>query len=111
MKKWLKKGSKVLVIAGNNKGQVGDILSIKRERILVQGVNMRKKHQKRKEQNAASGIIEMEAPIHISNISLCDSEGQKIRIKVKNAADGSKDLYYLDQKKEVHYRNLRKARE
>jgi len=110
MKKWLKKGSTVLVIAGNDKGKVGDVLSVKGDRILIQGVNLRTKHQKRREQNASSEIIDIEVPIHISNVSLCDSDGKKIHVKMKKEADGSKELYYLDQGKEVHYRNLRKAR-
>ncbi|MCK4934755.1 MAG: 50S ribosomal protein L24 [Simkaniaceae bacterium] len=110
MKKWIIKGSKVLVTAGNDKGKVGDVLSVKGNRILIQGVNIRKKHQKRREQNAPSEIIEIEVPIHISNVSLCDQAGKKIRVKLKHELDGSKELYYLDLGKEVHYRNIRKAR-
>lgn len=85
MGKWIKKGDRVLVIAGNDKGKTGDVLSRSEERILVQGINMRKKHLKPTQQTQGKGrIIEMEIPIHISNVCLCDKEGKRVQEKVKN---------------------------
>jgi large subunit ribosomal protein L24 len=80
MGKWIKKGDRVLVIAGNDRGKSGEVLSRGEERILVQGVNVRKKHLKPTQQTQGKGrIIEMEVPIHISNVCLCDKEGKRIQ--------------------------------
>lgn len=82
MGKWIKKGDRVLVIAGNYRGKAGEVLSRGEERILVQGVNIRKKHMKPTQQTQGKGrIIEMEVPIHISNVCLCDKEGNRIKEK------------------------------
>ncbi len=69
----LKKGDQVIVRAGKDKGKSGEILRVmkKEDRIVVQGVNMVKKHQ-RPTQTAPSGINEFEAPIHVSNVGLTD---------------------------------------
>jgi large subunit ribosomal protein L24 len=66
----LKKGDKVLVIAGANKGQKGKILSIDREkgRAVVEKVNMVRKHMKKKRANETGGIIDKEGTIHLSNL-------------------------------------------
>ncbi len=78
----IKKGDKVLVITGNDKGRTGTILRRKKDRVVIQGINIRKRHVKKRAQNAPSQIIEMEVPIHISNVARCDDEGKKIK-KVK----------------------------
>ena len=68
----LKVGDKVLVIAGANKGKEGKILKTfkKENRVLVEGVNIVKKHQKPTSQNETGGILERENPIHVSNVKL-----------------------------------------
>lgn len=106
--KWIKKGDKVLVISGNDRGKVGEVVAKKDARILVQGVNIRKRHTKSRDQNQKSGIISMEKPIHISNVALCSAEGKKLKLKVKLGKDGSKELIYFDNDKEMSYRTLRK---
>ena len=82
--KWIKKGDRVLVIAGNDKGNMGEVLSRKGDRILVQGINIRKKHQKQQQQNVPASIISIEAAVHISNVHLCDADGKKIFYTLKN---------------------------
>ena len=77
MSKWIRKGDRVLVIAGNDKGKSGEVLTRGEERIIVQGINVRKKHMKRTQETQGGRIIEMEVPIHISNVCLCDKEGKK----------------------------------
>jgi large subunit ribosomal protein L24 len=67
--KWIKKGDKVLIIAGNDKGKVGEVLARQKQRVIIQGVNVRKKHVRTKEKKPEIASIEM--PIHISNVSLC----------------------------------------
>ncbi|HHM21082.1 MAG TPA: 50S ribosomal protein L24 [Bacteroidetes bacterium] len=78
----VKKGDKVMVIAGNDKGQIGEILEVfpKKNRAIVDNINMVKKHQKPTQDNPG-GIIEMPAPIHISNLMLIDPKtGEPTRI-------------------------------
>ncbi len=77
----LKTGDKVRVIAGANKNSEGTILKISknRERATVEGVNMVSKHEKPSATNPQGGIKEMEAPLHISNLSLIDSDGKTSR--------------------------------
>jgi large subunit ribosomal protein L24 len=65
-----------MVIAGNNKGKKGRVLEIitKTERAIVEGVNMMKKHTKPNAESPQGGIIEKEAPVHISNLMLFDAK-------------------------------------
>ena len=107
--KWIKRDDKVLVIAGNDKGKIGTVLARKEQRILVQGVNVRKKHMKRRSENSKSEIVNIEVPIHISNVALCDADGEKIKLQVKESA-GSKELVYSKGGKEVVYRTVRKGK-
>ena len=78
MSKQIKKGDRVLVIAGNDKGKSGEVLSRSKERILIQGINVRKKHMKRTQESQGGRIIDMEVPIHISNVTLSDKEGKRL---------------------------------
>jgi large subunit ribosomal protein L24 len=88
----LKKGDRVIVTTGRNKGQQGEIIRmlVKDDRALVQGVNMVKRHT-RPSQTNAGGIIEKEAAIHLSNLALIDPKsGQATRVGFKTLADGRK---------------------
>jgi large subunit ribosomal protein L24 len=79
----IKRNDNVIVIAGKSKGKTGRVLRVivAKQRILVEGVGMIKKHVKPNPQrNIAGGILEQEAPIHISNVMLVDSEGKKTRV-------------------------------
>lgn len=83
MSKAIKKGDRVLVIAGNDRGKSGEVLSRGDDRVLIQGINVRKKHLKRTQQTQGGRIVEMEVPIHISNVCLCDKEGKRIKAAKK----------------------------
>ncbi|MGD9977023.1 MAG: 50S ribosomal protein L24 [Bacteroidales bacterium] len=79
----IKKGDLVYVITGESKGQQGKVLSVlvKKERALVEGVNMVSKHTKPNSKYPQGGIIKKEAPIHISNLMLIDpTTGKPTRI-------------------------------
>ena len=66
----LRKGDEVLVIAGDDKGSKSKILQVLREknRVLVEGINMSKKHERKTQDNPQGAIVEREAPIHYSNV-------------------------------------------
>lgn len=108
MSKWIRKGDKVIVIAGNDKGKSGEVISRSEDRVIVQGVNIRKKHAKRREKAPGTAILEMEMPFHISNVALCNSDGKAVRPKVRVNKNGTKELFYLEGDKEVALRQVRK---
>lgn len=79
----IKKGDTVIVISGKDKGKKGRVLSVltKKNRVLVEGVNIVKKHVRPTSKNPKGGIITQEAGIHISNVMLvCPSCGQPTRV-------------------------------
>ncbi|MBL7179730.1 MAG: 50S ribosomal protein L24 [Pseudomonadota bacterium] len=89
----IKKDDKVKVVAGKDKGKIGKVLSIKRgkNRIVVENINIIKRHARPSAQNRQGGIIESEAPIHWSNVMLmCNKCVTPIRIKMKRLEDGKK---------------------
>ena len=75
----LVKGDKVIVISGNDKGKTGTIQKIdpKTNRVVVEGVNVRKKHRKPTQQNPEGSILEIYAPINASNVMLVDPKNKK----------------------------------
>lgn len=107
MSRWIKKDDKVVVIAGNDLGRTGNVLRRLEDRVVVQGINIRKKHAKRKTQVQAPSIIEIEMSIHISNVALCDNDGKAVKVKVKETKTG-KELYYLKGQEEVTLRKIGK---
>ena len=87
----IKKGDMVQVIAGDNKGQQGKVLRVdaQKQRAIVEGVNICKKATKPNAQNPQGGIVEKEAPIHISNLQVLDPKsGKPTRIGRKENAEG-----------------------
>ena len=88
----LKKGDKVVVLTGRDKGRTGEVIQVmpKEERALVRGVNLVKRHQ-RQTMNQEGGIIQKEAPIHLSNLALADpKDGKPTRVGFKVLDDGRK---------------------
>ena len=86
----IRKGDKVVVISGSDKGKKGSVLKVfpKDARALVQGVNLVKRHQ-RQTQSQQAGIVTKEAPIHLSNIAHADPKtGKATRIGSKTLGDG-----------------------
>ena len=82
MKTKLKKDDTVMVVAGKDKGKTGRVLRIDREkgRVLVEGVNMVKKAQRKRSQEETGGIIEKEAPIAVSNVMFVGKDGRPTRL-------------------------------
>ncbi len=89
----IKKGDMVQVIAGDNKGQQGKVLKVEvsKERAIVEGVNICKKATKPNAQNPQGGIVEKEAPIHVSNLMVLDPKSGK-PTKVGRKADANGKL-------------------
>lgn len=108
MSSWLKKDDRVIVTTGNDKGKIGIVLARGADKLLVQGVNVRKKHVKRRSENTKSDIISIETPIHISNVAPCTPDGMKIKLSARVTDSGEKELYYVENGKEVIYRTLKK---
>ncbi len=75
----IKKGDKVVVIAGSNKGKEGTVSAVlaKENKVVVTGVNVRKKHVKPNQAQPEGKIVEKEAPIHVSNVALVDPKTKK----------------------------------
>lgn len=92
----VKKGDQVIVITGKDKGKKGRVLAAypSEGRVLVEGVNLVKKHQKPNQANPQGGIITKEAPIHSSNVMLIDPKsGQPTRVGYKVLENGKKVRY------------------
>jgi large subunit ribosomal protein L24 len=87
----IKSGDTVRVIAGDHKGQEGKVqkVLIEKNKAIVEGVNTISKHEKPSASNPQGGIVKKEAPIHISNLSLLDKEGNTTRVGYKEE-DGKK---------------------
>ena len=89
----IRKGDMVLVISGKDKGAKGKVIQAfpEKNRVLVEGVNRIKKHQRpNPNNNQAGGIITQEAPIHVSNVMIIDSDGKPARVGHLIKEDGTK---------------------
>jgi large subunit ribosomal protein L24 len=101
MKK-IRKGDEVVVIAGKDKGRKGIVLAVLADRVLVEGVNVIKKHKKASA-DSAGGIQEKELPIHISNVMLYDKATKRPgRIGFKCTEDGQKHRYFKSTGELIH---------
>jgi len=88
----IKKGDRVIVTTGRDKGKKGEVMKVftKEDRVLVSGVNMVKRHQ-RQTQKLQGGIVTKESPVHVSNIAHVDPKsGEATRIGFKVLGDGRK---------------------
>ena len=90
---YLKKDDKVKVIAGKDKGKIGKIVSVdrKKNRILIENINVVKRHTRASAQNRQGGIVESEAPIQRSNVMpMCSKCVKPTRIRMQRLEDGKK---------------------
>jgi large subunit ribosomal protein L24 len=92
MKLKIKKGDIVEVIAGNDKGARGRvlILDVNKKQVLVESVNVRKKHQRPNQQNQKGGIMSKEMPIDYSNVQLLDSDKNPTRVGIRHEEKNEK---------------------
>ena len=87
------RGDTVRVMRGEDKGKEGKVIRVfpKTGRITIEGINIVKKHRKARRAEEQSGIIEMPAPIHASNVMLLDSQGKPTRTRRRIDEDGTKE--------------------
>ncbi len=99
----IKSGDTVKVIAGASKGKEGRVSSViaDKERVIVEGVNMVSKHQKPSATNPQGGIVEMEAPIHISNVMLVDPKSGEVTRVGRQVEENGDIVRYAKKSKEV----------
>lgn len=89
----IKRNDMVMIIAGKDKGKSGKVIRVLKEQdaVVVEQANMVKKHQKPTQTNPTGGIVDAEAPIHVSNVMLLDGKtGQGTRVRKQINDDGSK---------------------
>ena len=90
----IRKGDKVVVLSGKDRGKSGKVIHVlpKKDRALVEGINLMKKCMRKSQKNPQGGIISQEVPIQLSNLSLvCPVSGKPTRLKTLVHPDGSKE--------------------
>ncbi len=86
------------------------MLACLNDKAIVQGINLCKKHVKRSQQNPKGGVVEMEKPIHISNLAPCDSEGSALKVHVRTNDAGEKELCYQKDGELVVWRSMKRQK-
>lgn len=92
----IRKGDKVQVLTGNDKGKTGEVVEIypSKQKALVEGVNVKHKHQKPSAANPNGGIVQKEAPIHVSNLMLINpATGEPTKVGRKKDENGKLQRY------------------
>jgi large subunit ribosomal protein L24 len=97
----IKKGDRVMVLAGKDKGRQGAVLKVfpKEERVLVEGLNIVHRHTKPSQGDPQGGIKNKEAPLHVSNVAVVDSKGKPTRVGFR--VDGDKKVRFAKTTGEV----------
>ena len=97
----IKKGDRVIVLTGKDKGRQGDVLKVlpKDERVVVQGLNMVQRHTRPSQADPQGGIKHKEASLHLSNVAIVDSAGKPTRVGFR--VDGDKKVRFAKTTGEV----------
>ncbi|MDB5468372.1 50S ribosomal protein L24 [Phenylobacterium hankyongense] len=97
----IKKGDRVVILAGKDKGRQGNVLKVfpKEERVLVEGLNMVQRHTRPTQTDPQGGIKNKEAPLHLSNVAIADSKGKPTRVGFR--VDGDKKVRFAKTTGEV----------
>lgn len=102
--KRIRKDDQALVISGNSRGKTGAVMKVDGDWIYIHGVNLRKKHVKAT-RTAKGGIIEIEGPIHRSNVKVT-VDGEPVKLRVRVNEDKQRELYFKKGDESVAYRTL-----
>jgi large subunit ribosomal protein L24 len=97
----IKKGDRVVVLTGKDKGRQGSVLKVlpKEERVVVEGLNMVQRHTRPSQGDPQGGIKNKEAPLHVSNVAVVDSKGKPTRVGFR--VDGDKKVRFAKTTGEV----------
>ncbi len=97
----IKKGDRVVVLTGKDKGRQGSVLKVmpQEQRVLVEGLNMVQRHTRPSQFDPQGGIKNKEAPIHVSNVAVVDSQGKATRVGFR--MDGDKKVRFAKTTGEV----------
>ena len=97
----IKKGDRVMVLTGKDKGRQGNVLKVlpKDERVVVEGLNMVQRHTRPTQMDPQGGIKNKEAPLHVSNVAIVDSKGKPTRVGFR--VDGDKKVRFAKTTGEV----------
>ena len=97
----IKKGDRVMILTGRDKGRQGEVLRVfpKEERLIVQGLNLVKRHTRPTQTDPQGGIKTKEAPLHISNVAFVDSDGRPTRVGFR--MEGDKKVRFAKKSGEV----------
>ena len=97
----IKKGDRVVLLAGRDKGRQGEVTQVfpKEERLIVQGLNLVKRHTRPSQSDPQGGIKTKEAPVHISNVAYVNRDGQPTRVGFR--VEGDKKVRYAKKSGEV----------
>jgi large subunit ribosomal protein L24 len=97
----IKKGDRVVLLAGKDKGQQGRVVKVmpKDERVVVEGLNIAKRHTKPTQSDPQGGIKNKEMPVHVSNVAIVDSAGKPTRVGFR--MDGDKKVRFAKTNGEV----------
>lgn len=106
--KKIRKGDKVIVLSGNDRGQSGTVLKVMGDKAVVQGVNIRKKHVKRTQENPKGGFLDIERPVHLSNLQVCTQDNKPVKLKIRVDEHGNRALYYKIDGQDVLHRTIKK---
>lgn len=107
--KHIRKGSKVVVISGDDRGAKGVVLSRTQDRAVVQGVNVCKKHVKKSEAHPKGAIVEIERAIHLSKLKPLNEKGEAVKARVRVNDKGERELFYTEDQQDVVLRPLKKS--
>lgn len=100
----IKKGDNVVVIAGKNRGTTGkvELVLTKKNMIVIDGVNVVKKHRRATQQSRAGQIVEKSMPIHVSNVMLADPKGGKpTRVRIERGGEGTRERVAVKSKAKI----------
>jgi large subunit ribosomal protein L24 len=89
----IRKNDMVMIIAGKDKGKSGRVIRVipDKDQVVVEQANLVKKHQRPTQANPTGGIVDVEAPLHVSNVQLLDGKtGKGTRVKIQTGSDGEK---------------------
>ena len=97
----IKKGDRVVVLTGKDKGRQGSVLQVlpKESRVVVQGLNMVQRHTRPSQADPQGGVKNKEAPLHVSNVAIVDSKGKPTRVGFR--LDGDKKVRFAKTTGEV----------